>query len=96
MREFIRRHLAKPGHVELVTMRGHLVTCGCGEVWKAATSATNSEGRTTYQELVGQRCPSCGKAPMMNTISAPEEWTERVTLDGGGPNRGRGVVRQPR
>ncbi len=94
MREFIRRHLPKPGHVEQVTARGHLVSCGCGTVWKAATWMRNSEGREFLLALHEQACPDCGKGATVATTSAIEEWVERVTIgDGAVPNRGKGLVR---
>lgn len=79
---FVKNSPEKTRHAEKITMRGYVITCGCGAPWFAAVLALNSEGR----ELMGKplqehRCPECGNAPTKATTSAIEERTEVVFLE---------------
>ncbi len=96
---FVFKHPKKEAHVEKVTLRGHVVTCGCGEPWFAAVEAVNGDRRTSFQPLAGQSCPTCGKFPTHDTTSALEEMEVDMPLMFGklwlpGPSDGRAVVKE--
>lgn len=101
---FVFNRPKKPKHTETITLRGHVVTCACGEPWFAATEAlgTGENKAHRLQPLAGQKCPTCGAGPKPGTISAPEEMSVDVPLVFGRqpllpvPTDGAAIVKPPR
>lgn len=69
----------KPAVVR-VEMKGHIITCSCGEPWFAAVEAKSEGQPSRFTPLEEHHCPNCSQPPTARTTSMLEERVEMVPL----------------